>query len=261
MQRQKNQKNISTSWEPVKKWYHSSVGDEGHYFHKKIIIPAVLRLMDLETGHSPAILDLACGQGVLARHIPEHIPYIGIDISPSLIKEAKKLDPAKEHEYLVADATKPLPKQKKSFTHATIILALQNMERPDLAFKNAFQNLQPNGKLILVLNHPCFRIPRQTSWQVDAEKKVQYRRVDRYFSAMKIPIQAHPSKGEKSATTWTFHHSISDYSKWLNEQGFQISLIEEWCSDKVSTGGAAKMENRSREEIPMFMCLVCVKQQ
>src|SRR5262249_49920639 len=110
-----------------------------------------------------------------------------------------------------------------------------------------------------VLNHPCFRIPRQSSWQVDSEKKIQYRRLDRYLSPMQIPINAHPSKGERSATTLSFHHPLSAYSQWLRDAGFVISCMEEWCSDKVSTGSAAKMENRSRAEFPLFLTLLSQK--
>ena len=126
-------------------------------------------------------------------------------------------------------------------------------------FKNASQYLQPGAPFIIVLNHPYFRIPRQSSWKVDEDNKIQYRRIDRYMSAMKIPIQAHPSKGQHSAQTFSFHYPLSDYSRWLKEAGFTIDLIEEWCSDKVSEGRAAKMENRSRKEIPLFMAIVARK--
>jgi ubiquinone/menaquinone biosynthesis C-methylase UbiE len=255
---QKRTPKQSTSWEPVKPWYHASVGDEGHYYHRQIIIPGVLRLLDLEKHSSPKVLDLACGQGVLARHL-KNADYTGIDVSPSLIKEAKKNDPSSNHQYIVADITKALPIQKETFSHGAIILALQNVEHADQALKNAFLALEKGGKLAIVLNHPCFRVPRQSSWQVDAEKKIQYRRIDRYYSEMKIPIQAHPSKGLKSPETYSFHHSLASYSKWLFEAGFKISLIEEWCSDKLSTGAAAKMENRSREEIPLFMTILASK--
>jgi len=247
----------SASWEPVEKWYNASVGKEGQYYHKKIIIPNILKLLKLK--ESDTLLDIACGQGVLARHIPEGISYTGLDISPSLIKEAKLNDPNPSHQYVVADACKPLPIKGSQFSHAAIILALQNIEHPEQALKNLKTHLQHGGKLAIVLNHPCFRIPRQTSWQVDEEKKIQYRRVDRYASPMKIPIQAHPSKGENSPATWSFHHSLSDFSRMLHASGFVIELIEEWCSDKVSTGGAAKMENRSREEFPLFLTLLTRK--
>jgi ubiquinone/menaquinone biosynthesis C-methylase UbiE len=247
-------KGKSTSWEPVHKWYDDAVGKEGHYYHQQIILPGVLRLLNLKP--DSALLDIGCGQGVLARKIPENIPYVGVDSSAGLLQSAKKTDQNPLHEYVAADATEPLLLKKNNFTHAAIILALQNMERPLSVLKNIAKSMVKGGKLIIVLNHPCFRIPRQSSWQVDAEKKVQYRRIDRYNAEMKIPIHANPSKGEKSPETWSFHHPLSAYTRWLKESGFCIEEMEEWCSDKVSTGAAAKMENRSRAEIPLFLAIV-----
>lgn len=254
--------NRNTSWEPVEKWYRNTVGDDGHYYHQHVVIPGVLRLLQLDKkgpGTAPNVLDVACGQGILARKIPENIAYTGLDLSASLVKAAKSDDKNPLHQYVVADATKPFPIKNAVFTHAAIILALQNMEHPELVFRNINPFLANKGKLVIVLNHPCFRIPRQSSWQVDQEKKIQYRRVDRYATPMQIPIQAHPSKGESSASTNSFHFSLSAYSKMLENAGFVITAIEEWCSNKVSTGGAAKMENRSREEFPLFMTIVARK--
>jgi hypothetical protein len=94
---------------------------------------------------------------------------------------------------------------------------------------------------------------------VDEENKIQYRRIDRYFTPMKIPIQAHPSQGQESTTTWSFHHPLSDYTHWLHEAGFSINLIDEWCSDKESIGRTAKMENRARQEIPLFLTIAAQK--
>lgn len=249
----------STSWEPVEKWYRGSVGVEGHYYHQHIIIPGLLRLLDFNGPDHFSLLDLACGPGVLSRHIPKDVAYVGVDISPSFIKTAKQTDHASTHQYLTADATKVLPLKKKDFSHAAIVLAIQNMEHPKQAFVNAASHLRQGGRLVIVLNHPCFRIPRQSSWKVDDEQKIQYRRIDQYSSSLSIPIQAHPSKAEQSATTWSFHHPLSAYSKWLQEAGFVIELIEEWHSDKVSTGKAARMENRSRNEIPLFMAISALK--
>lgn len=252
-------KSPSTSWEPVEKWYHEAVGEEGHHYHKNVILPNLLKMMALDSTSKPSVLDLACGQGILARHIPAQIPYLGIDISPSLIKNAKALDSNRLHSYIVGDLTKSLTIQQKEFTHASIILGIQNIEFPEFVFKNAFKLLNAAGKLFIVMNHPCFRIPRQSSWKVDEIQKIQYRRIDKYYSPMKIPIQTHPSKGEKSVQTWSFHLPLSSYSKFLREAGFCIESIEEWCSDKVSTGKAAKMENRSRTEFPLFLAIQAQK--
>ncbi len=244
-----------TSWEPVEKWYRGIVGEEGHYFHQNVIFPNLLRLLNLSDYKETSLLDLGCGQGVLAAHLPSEIPYMGIDLSPSLIKAAKAHDQNPNHEYRVADVTKSL-KLERSFSHAVLLLALQNMEHPLVVFKNAKEHLRPGGQLLIVLNHPCFRIPRQSSWQVDHEKKIQYRRIDRYAKPMAIPIAAHPSKGAQSPATISYHYPLSSYVGWLREAGFAIATIEEWCSDKKSTGAAAKMENRSREEFPLFLTIL-----
>lgn len=249
----------NTSWDSVGNWYNGIVGNEGHYYHKKLILPGINRLLSLSPQSQGALLDLACGQGVLARQLPEKFLYTGVDISPALVKAAKQASTNKTHEFIVGDVSKALPLQKKDYSCATVVLALQNIEHAERVIENASRHLQQEGKLLIVLNHPCFRIPRQSSWEVDSAKKIQYRRIDRYFGDMKIPIQMHPGKGEASPSTWSFHHPLSTYTEWLYKAGFHIAKIEEWCSDKESTGKQATMENRSRDEIPLFMAILAVK--
>ncbi len=252
-------KQQKTSWESSAKWYDEAVGEKGHYYHEHVIIPKLLQLMELSKTERPKILDIACGQGILSRHIPAGISYLGLDISASLIRSAKERADKKHHQFLVQDATKKMTLPNKDFTHAAIILALQNIAEPLQVLKNGAAHLVPGGKLFIVLNHPCFRIPRQSSWGIDEPKKLQYRRVDSYLSSLKIPIQTHPGKREE-VQTLTFHHPLSAFTKWLKEAGFVVLEIEEWISDKKSEGGRAKMENRAREEFPLFMTLVCQKQ-
>lgn len=243
------------SWEKAHDWYDAIVGEKGHYYHQEVVLPGAVRLLDLQKDSS--LLDVACGQGILARSIPQNIEYTGMDISPSLISAAKKYAYKGKPKFICHDAKKPfsLPPQ---FTHASILLALQNMEDPKAVFQNISAVLKTKGKLVLVLNHPCFRIPRQSSWGIDMAKKLQFRRIDRYMQQMSIPIQTSPGNKE-SATTYSFHHPISSYSEWLYQSGFAILKIEEWCSGKTSTGKNAKMENRSRSEFPLFLAIVAQK--
>lgn len=249
-------KQTKTSWESSASWYDETVGEKGHYYHEHVILPKLLQLIDCKKKDTK-ILDLACGQGILARALPKHVKYVGIDLAKSLIRFAKSRTKNPLHTFLELDATKKLPLPKKEFTVATVILALQNIEDPRLLLKNAFHHLEDKGKLFLVLNHPCFRIPRQSHWGIDEQKKLQYRRMDSYLSLQKIPIQMHP--GQKTEMTWSFHHSLADYSKMLKDSGFTILQMEEWVSDKKSQGAKAKMENRARREFPLFLTLVCQK--
>lgn len=246
-----------TSWQKVSSWYDNSVGKEGHYYHQHVVIPKLLTLMSLK--EKPIkVLDIGCGQGVLSRHLPKETFYTGIDFSKDLILRANQQKIRKSDQFYHKDATIDFELTDKDFTHACIVLALQNMDNPLNVIKNASKHLKSGGKLFIVLNHPSFRIPRQSSWEIDENQKIQYRRINRYLSPLKIPLQMHPGKDE-SITTWSFHFPLSAYTKMLKESGFCILDIEEWVSDKVSVGKAAKMENRAREEFPLFMAIAAEK--
>lgn len=250
---------VESSWQPVSSWYTKSVGDAGHYYHQHVVLPALDRLLHLTP--TSALLDLACGQGVLERHLPTTISYAGVDIAPSLIEYAKRNARNTAHTFLVGDATRQLLLTPSSFTHATLILALQNMEDSASALKNAARFLKIGGQLVIVLNHPMFRIPRQSSWGIDEQNKMQYRRVDRYMAPLKIPITAAPSQGRASQVTWSYHKPLSLYMSELRNAGFVVTMIEELGSDKVSEGKASKMENRSRTEFPLFMVIVAERRE
>jgi hypothetical protein len=158
---------------------------------------------------------------------------------------------------MTADVTEPFT-APVTFTHAAIILALQNIKEPQKAIANAAKHLTANGSLVIVLNHPAFRIPRQSSWGIDEQNKLQYRRINRYMSPLEIPITMHPGDTD-SGVTWSYHLPISAYTEMLSREGFFIQRLEEWMSDKKSVGSAGKMENRARDEFPLFLAIKAVK--
>ncbi len=247
-----------TSWESVADWYDKAVGPKGHYHHVQTILPGALRLLALSDEEKPSVLDLCCGQGVLHRSLPQNTPYLGIDASKTLLQAARK-GAAKSATFLQADLSEPLDLKDLSFTHACILLALQNIERPQAVLQTASAHLKKGGKLLIVLNHPCFRIPRQSSWGIDESKKVQYRRVDCYMTPLHIPIQMHPGEDPEKKTL-SFHRPLSYYVHALSKAGFVVRQIEEWCSERVSQGAKSRMENRARKEIPLFLALLSTKE-
>ena len=249
-------KQKSTAWEQQGKWYNKLVGPKGHYFHEHVVLPGVNRMLSLQK--DSRVLDIGCGQGIFGKSISPEIMYVGLDLSQSLIQFAKQADHSSHHTYLVADATKPFPLSEKTFTHAVALLSLQNIEQIDVTVKEVAAALRAGGRFVFVINHPSFRIPKQSGWGIREENKLQYRYVQAYMSSMKIPITMHP--GDRPAEiTWSFHHPLSYYSQLLKQHGFVIEAIEEWVSDKVSVGPAAKSENRARSEIPLFMAVSAIK--
>ncbi len=244
MNKQKN-----SSWEHVSNWYDDVVGSKGHFYHRELIFPNLLKKLPKKNN---SLLDLACGQGVFAGIVPKSFNYTGCDLSESLIERAKEKGIG---DFFVSDVSKPLDIEKKDFDLASIILAIQDIPNIEGVFQNAAQHLRAKGSFFIVMNHPCFRIPRISSWGIDEGQNMLYRRVNSYISEHNIPIQTKPSAKALSETVTSHHRPISTYIKALSKAGFGIVSMDEWICPKKSTGKYAKRENRAREEFPMFLCI------
>jgi len=126
-------------------------------------------------------------------------------------------------------------------------------------FTEARRILVSGGKLVLVMNHPAFRIPKRSSWGYDEKGKIQYRRVDAYLSASTEKILMHPGQKASQATI-SYHRSLQDFFKALGKAGFTVSKLEEWISHKKSEAGPRQgAEDTARKEIPLFLMIEATK--
>lgn len=245
--------NKSTSWEEVASWYDDLMEDTEDTYQRQVILPNLLRMLSL--GKDGSVLDLACGQGFFARafHAKE-TRVVGVDVSPELIRLARTRS-SREIMYHVSSADSLPFLAAKSFDAVCITLALQNIENVSGVFAECHRVLKPSGHLLLVINHPAFRVLKHSSWDWDTEKKVQYRRVDRYLSEAKVSVIMHPGE-KKSPSTISFHRPLQYYFKTLAKHGFAVSRLEEWISHRRSAKGPRKeAEDRARKEIPLFLAL------
>ena len=246
-----------TSWDQVADWYDKLVGDEGSDYHRNLINPLALKMLSPQKGQK--ILDLACGQGVFCRELEKFgADVIGIDSSKKLIDLAKSRSP-ESIKYIVSDATNMKSFQNGTFDAVTCIMAIQNMDPLNKVISETSRVLKSGGRFLFVLSHPCFRIPKQSSWGFDNRKFIQYRRIDKYISEIKAPIRMHPGY-DPSQTTYTFHRPISEYFKALRANGMAVIDLSEWVSHRLSKPGTrAIAENTAREEIPLFMAILAQK--
>lgn len=246
-----------TDWGDVADWYDQLVGESGSEYHRHVVLPGTLKLLDAKPGQK--VLDLACGQGVLCRILRQRgVEPTGIDASRELIKSARDRGPA-DIRYEVGDARDTSFLPASHFDCAACVLAIQNIHPIQPVFEGAARTLKPTGRLVIVMMHPHFRGAKETHWGWDDKQKVQYRRVDRYLIPRKSPIVAHPGKSEQTYT-WTFHKPLEIYVKSLRNAGLLLDAMEEWTSHKLSDSGPrASAENVARKEIPMFMAIRAVK--
>ncbi|MBI5700788.1 class I SAM-dependent methyltransferase [Candidatus Saganbacteria bacterium] len=241
-----------TSWNKSASWYDSLVGEKGSDYHQNVIIPNALKL--LKPQKNEKIIDIGCGQGVFCRELHTlGIKVLGIDASKNLIDAAKKRSP--EIKYLVASAQNLNMFENKSFDAATSIMAMQNMDLLFEVIHEMSRVIKVNGRALIVISHPAFRIPRQSGWGFDETRKIQYRRVDMYLSEKKIPIQMNPGY-DQSKITWTFHRPISTYINALGQNNMAIVRMEEWTTHRRTN---EKVDNRSRDEFPLFLAILARK--
>lgn len=246
-------KKQETSWGQSTAWYSQYLEESEDTYQRNVILPNLIRIIAPKSGME--ILDSACGQGFFSRALAQEGARVtGADISPELIQEAKRLSPP-SISYYVAPADELSFAKDASFDTAVIVLALQNIENMVGVFSETARVLKDNGRLVLVLMHPAFRIPGSSHWGYDETTKTQYRRMDGYLSPQKKELLVHPGKKD-SPTTISYHRSLQDFSKALFKTGFAITRFEEWNSHKESQEGPRKeAEDTARKEFPLFLMI------
>lgn len=279
-----------THWGGFADWYDQLVGDVGSEYHRQIVLPGVVRMLGGRPGES--VLDVACGQGVLCRLLASRgMKVTGVDAAAALIAMARQRET--EHQqaaaqaghappaaivYDVADARDLSRFADRSFAAVTCVLAIQNIDPIDTMFEHVARVLTPGqGRFVLVMMHPAFRVPKHTHWGFDERGSpnqagdigpndrrtlrggVQFRRVDRYLVPLKEPITIHPGQ-DPTGRVWAFHRPLQHYVNALAAAGLLIDRLEEWASHRHSTSGPrAEAENRARREIPLFLALRAVR--
>jgi SAM-dependent methyltransferase len=252
-----------TSWEEVADWYRQVSGRKGPELATRMVYPEVLRFAGNVRGRR--VLDLGCGPGALTRLLAYRgARATGVDASERMIelarRDAREAGVTPEPVFQVGDAGDRRTLPRGPFDLVTLVLALQNMERPGRVLTNAAARLRPRGRLIVALNHPCFRIPGSTHWGWDPDERIQFRRIDAYRSRRKVEIQIHPGS-DPEATRPSFHWPLETLFSALRRAGLVVVDLSEPASDRVSEGGRAEAENTARREIPLFLVILAERKR
>ncbi len=273
MAKQQPKRNPSNAagWDALASWYDGWVGAEGSDHHRKLAIPALLDLLDLQ--HGERLLDIGAGQGVLAPYAARcGAIYTGVEISARLLGIARQRHP-QHGRFLQGDARRlgSIEGLKAgSFNAAAFLLSIQDMNPLEDVLRAAAEMLRDGGRLVMLMTHPCFRVPRQSGWGHDPARDLRFRRVDRYLNPIAVPMKAYgdtrrggkargaKQRGEKhgesprSGVSMSFHRPLNHYVNGLAACGLMIDALREITTYQ---DGANAQESRANAEIPLFLGL------
>lgn len=248
-----NKMKKDTSWNKVADWYDLLLKNDDSY-QAQVITPNLLRILNIQKGEK--VFDLACGQGYFSNIFSKSgAEVVASDLSKKLIETAKKQSESNIKYYISGAHRSPFIKDN-SVDAIVIVLAIQNIENVGDVFKECKRVLKKNGRMIIVLNHPAFRVPKGSDWYFN--DGIQSRLVSKYLSESKVMIDMTPGEKneKKKIKTVSFHRPLQYYVKLLSKNGFCITRLEEWISHKKSGKGVRQIEeDRARKEIPLFMCM------
>lgn len=259
-----------THWGEVASWYDDYIGQEGSDFHKDIIIPGINRILKKTYGNleNISVFDFACGQGVLCRYLASKgVKTYGIDLAKELIDKAKERSEGLDINYMVGDVTDLIDEfgnlkhglKSESLDAITIVLAIQNISPLSPVWKAVYSLLKKNGSLIIVMMHPCFRIPKSSDWNWNDSKHRQERVLWNYLGSHEVQIDSHPGKkasGKDSKSTIHFHRPLQAYINTLGNSRLFVEHIDEWASNKKEQEGVkSEALMMAKNEIPMFLAI------
>jgi 23S rRNA-/tRNA-specific pseudouridylate synthase/SAM-dependent methyltransferase len=164
-------KGDTTSWDHVAEWYTDLIEERRSDHHELVILPGTTRLLDVKAGMR--VLDVACGQGILARRLARMgAEVVGVDASPKLIEAATRAAASDipSPRFVVGDARELGKTEPGEFDGAACVMALMNIEPMGPVLGGVAAHLKTGGRFVAVILHPAFRGPGQTSWGWDQER-------------------------------------------------------------------------------------------
>jgi 2-polyprenyl-3-methyl-5-hydroxy-6-metoxy-1,4-benzoquinol methylase len=229
---------------------------EGNAFHKTLIEPTQLKLLNIQAGDK--ILDIACGNGQFARKMAElGAKVTAVDFSDKFIAIAKSKSKANIH-YRVIDATSKTDLKKLDgnlFDSVVCTMALMDMENIEVLVNHLPKLLEKDGIVVFSVMHPCFNSGEITLvHEVDdmgGELKSKYSvKISNYLverSILGVGMAGQPKP------QYYFHRPLSTILKYFFANGFVLDVLEE--PSFINIENSARIHDNVYKPIPP--ALVC----
>jgi ubiquinone/menaquinone biosynthesis C-methylase UbiE len=216
-------------WEQMADWWDAKLGDEGDLWHRALIDPSVFRLAGDVAGLR--VLDLACGNGYISRRFARQgAQVIGVDANVAIIERARARETREPLgiTYHVADAAHLEMLENGQFNLVICNMALMDIADAAGALQEVSRVLQPAGRFIASMSHPCFDKIETSGWAIEYiyPTTTIWRKMSRY---RELVVENVPwlRAGPEPVITRSYHRPLSWYFQALRAAGLVVAALEE----------------------------------
>ena len=219
-------------------------------FHEWII-PIVL---DLAGGvRGLRVLDLACGQGIVARRLADWgASVVGVDVSKRLLEKARRYEREELRgiSYLPDDARTLHGLEDAGFDGVVCNMSLMDISDLGATLRAVSRVLRPGGWFVFSVVHPICQTPG-SPWWVEEDGKIIGVEVRDYFA------EGHWRRGNPEGIRGKLgahHRTLGTYVNELSRSGLSLERLLE----PGATGRYAEVAP-VHEKVPAALIARCVK--
>jgi SAM-dependent methyltransferase len=237
-----------TIWNAKAAFWDERMGAEGNAFQRLLVGPATERLLALHEGE--LVLDVACGNGVMARRLAAlGARVVACDFSEVFVERARARtapELRERIEYAVADATDEAQllalgklalvgegegegEEERCFDAVVCNMAFMDMATIEPLMRAARRLLTPAGRFVFCVMHPCFNNPAHRKLAAEEDRAGHI--VVTYSIQVPAYLQPTVEKGGgmpgEPAPHYYFHRSLSDLLAACFGAGFMLDGLEE----------------------------------
>jgi ubiquinone/menaquinone biosynthesis C-methylase UbiE len=247
-------------WNANAEFWDSRMG-EGNVFHKTLIEPTELKLLDIKSGQK--VLDIACGNGQFSRKMATMGARVtGIDFAEKLVEIARAKGSINIR-YQVIDACKPSDLRKLSndkFDSIVCTMAFMDMANIKTLIKFSPKLLKKNGCFVFSICHPCFNSGE--FFLVQEQDEFNGEVTSRYYVKVRDYLVERSYKGVaivgQPELQWYFHRPVSVILDYFFQSGFVLDAYEE-PSYKVINNPVSVHNNVYQHIPPALVCRLRLK--
>ncbi len=242
-----------STWDKIAKYWISPEAED-EYHHTNLILPEVYRLLDAHKDEE--ILDVACGEGTVARYLTKlGVKVTGIDISKMIDRAKEREEQEKLGIHYLKMAAEQLGDEFGENTFDKIIcnMALMDIADYEVTLKNISEVLKDGGVFVFSITHPAFAWPVTTSMRVppDSQRNEDKRKIAlNYFDERPALL---PVGWETSSLA--FPRPISKYVNELVKNNLEIIEMSEPMASEEIVKKYPRQAYMDNDTLPDFLMM------